>query len=74
MLQSQSPQQVVYHVSDVLFDAVIFRPRNTKSFHLEFAYPTKSALQAVWGILPESRIPDISLVHCNSLFFPDVFT
>jgi len=50
------------------FLPVIFRPRNTKSCHLEFAYPNKLALSAVCGILPESRIPDIRLVCCNSLF------
>jgi hypothetical protein len=51
------------------FLPVIFRPRNTKSFHLKFTYPTKLALSAVCGFLPESRIPDTRLGCCNSLFF-----
>ena len=57
------------------FDAVVFRPSNTKSFHLEESISHSTDLIKInWpllvfcGILRENYIPDINLVCCNSPF------
>ncbi|MFM6311347.1 MAG: hypothetical protein ACKPGB_24400, partial [Dolichospermum sp.] len=57
------------------FDAVVFRPSYTKSFHLEESISHSTDLIKInWpllvfcGTLRENYIPVINLVGCNSLF------